>query len=488
MKRVLLGLCLLPGLLLVPHCAGRSSDEGAPLRGRDLLLVVSDSVDAAHVGAYGYSRDTTPFLDELAASGAVLERAVSQTSWTLSSVASLLTGLEQEAHGVTQIEQSLPLDGPTTLGELFRRRGYRTVGLVQNAVLEEGTGLDRGFDRFDYVRFTDEGADDLVRIVGEEAAAAPEDRPLFMYVHVGPPHMPYRPPEPFLSRYSGAAPESRMVGSIRDTTSLMVEKVGPDHPDVLRLVELYDGHLAYADSIVRRAVEAFQRPSQADGSSPNGTSPNGTSPNGGAAAPAVLVTSDHGEAFMQHGAIGHNLFCYEPMVRIPWILSAPGVVPAGVRVDGTGSILDVLPTLSDLFGLPVTDQRPAGRSLSAALLQGAAIPERPLLLSSRYPRPGREAQLALVEGPWKLVVRRRGQSSQLFHTAEDPEEVHDLAAERPDQVARMEALLQERRAAIRGGGTAARRRMSEGVLEELESLGYGGADGDGGQREAVGDR
>ena len=126
--------------------------------------MVSDSVDAAHVGAYGYSRDTTPFLDELAASGAVLERAVSQTSWTLSSVASLLTGLEQEAHGVTQIEQSLPLDGPTTLGELFRRRGYRTVGLVQNAVLEEGTGLDRGFDRFDYVRFTDEGSDDLVLI------------------------------------------------------------------------------------------------------------------------------------------------------------------------------------------------------------------------------------------------------------------------------------------------------------------------------------
>ena len=367
-----------------------------------------------------------------------------------------------------QIEQSLPAEGPETLGELFRRRGYRTVGLVQNAVLAEGTGLDRGFDRFEYVRFTEEGARDLVRIVGEEAAA-PSEQPLFLYVHVGPPHMPYRPPEPFLSRFEGAAPDSSIVGSIRDTTSLMVEEVPPDHPDVLRMIELYDGHIAYADSIIRGAVESFEA-------------------GGRPGRPAVLVTSDHGEAFMQHGAIGHNLFCYEPMVRIPWILAAPGALPEGVRVGGTGSILDVLPTVTELFGLPLPGQRLAGRSLAGELLGAGEIPQRSLLISSRYPRPGREAQLGLVEGPWKLVVRRRGQADQLFHTAADPDELEDLSGSFPDRVRRMRTLLEERRAEALGSGRSARREVSDGVLRDLEALGYGGADGDGGQRASLEDR
>jgi len=467
-KRAALGLVLLCGVLLTPDCRGRqeASPEPAPLQGRDMILVVADSLDAAHLGTYGYSRPTAPFLTEVAEAGVTLERAISQTSWTLSSVVSLMTGLEQEAHGVMQIEQSLPADRLSTLGELFQSKGYRTVGLVQNAVIGEGTGLERGFDRYDYMRFTEEGAEDLVRAVGEEAAASARDQPLFMYVHVGPPHMPYRPPEPFRSRFAGGAPESRVVGSIRDTTDIMVEKSAPSHPDVIRLVELYDGHVAYADSVIRRSVEAFES-------------------EGRAGSPVLLVTADHGEAFMQHGAVGHNLFCYEPMVRVPWIIAAPGTLPAGLRVPGTGSLLDVLPTLAELFGLPSPDHRTSGVSLAPQLLGDGPIRDRPLLISSRYPQPGKEAQLGLVEGSWKLVLRRRGQPAQLFNTAEDPDELVDVLGVHPERAARMRATLEERRAEVRGSRASARRELPSSVLRELDALGYGGQDRDGGQRRSV---
>jgi len=463
-KRVLLGLSLVVAALLVPDCSGRTEGDlgAAPLRGRDMILVVADSFDGSHLGAAGYGRETTPFLDELAASGAFLERAISQTSWTLSSVVSLLTGVEQEAHGVMQIDESLPQSGLSTLGELFQRRGYRTVGLVQNAVIAEGTGLDRGFDRYEAIPFTADGAERLIREVRALTDAAERERPLFLYIHLGPPHMPYQPPEPFRSRFSKGASGSQVEGSIRETTDMMVEELAPSHPDVIRLLELYDGHIAYADSLIRRSVQAFESTGRSD-------------------PPVILVTSDHGEAFMQHGAVGHNLFCYEPMIRIPWILSAPGVIEAGRRIPGTGSLLDVAPTLVELFGLPRPGQPMAGASLVPELMGGGPIEDRPLLISSRYPRPGREAQLALVEGPWKFVVRRRGQSAQLFHTAEDPDELVDVLGLHPERGARMEALLEERRAEVRGSGAAARRELPEHVLRELDALGYGGQDGDGGQ-------
>jgi arylsulfatase A-like enzyme len=278
--------------------------------------------------------------------------------------------------------------------------------------------------------------------------------------------MPYQPPEPFRSRFTRAGGASEVDGSIRDTTDIMVEGSPPSHADVQRLVELYDGHVAYADSLVRRAVGAFEAAARP-------------------ATPVMLFTSDHGEAFMQHGAVGHNLFCYEPMIRVPWIMAAAGVIPAGLRVEGTGSLLDVLPTLAELFGLPAPAQGLAGVSLAPNLVSGTPIEDRPLLISSRYPSVGKQPQLGLVEGPWKLVIRRRGQSAQLFHTAEDPDELVDLAASQPERVARMAALLEERRESSRASGAAARRELPASLLRELDALGYGGGERDGGQRDSV---
>ncbi|MEM9801814.1 MAG: sulfatase [Planctomycetota bacterium] len=455
----LLFIALLALLIIVPNCSG--GDEGAgedgsaltgALAGRSLVLVVADSLHATHLGTYGSARDTSPFIDRLAGRGVRVDRALSQTSWTLSSITSLFTGLAQERHGVLRLQERLAEDGPTTLAELFRRKGYRTVGLVQNAVVGEESGLGRGFDRYTYHRFTHEGGEELVNDAARELAA--DDGPLFLYVHFGPPHMPYQPPEPFLSRFLGDA-ESAITGSINDTATITRDKLAPTHPDVRRLVELYDGHIAYFDDLLQRMVE------------PALSSPEGVGP-------AVLVTSDHGEAFMQHGAVGHNYFVYEPMVRVPWILVAPGAVPEGVVLPGPTSLLDTLPTLADLFDLPLPGSRLDGRSLAASFERPEPVEDRALHLSSRYGKEAGNEQLALVEGRWKLVVGKRD-TPGLFDITEDPEEQFDLADRDPERVAEMLARLEEQRAAAAdANATAGEASMSDARKRDLEALGYGG--------------
>ncbi|MEM1449417.1 MAG: sulfatase [Planctomycetota bacterium] len=473
MARFLL-ILLLVLAIAVPNCTGGGEGEGGPmarggqgtgaLEGRSLVVVVADSLHARHLSAYSYARETSPYLDSLARGGVRMERALSQTSWTLSSITSLFTGLVQEVHGVLTPEQRLPDDGPPTLAESFQRAGYRTVGLVQNAVVGPHTGLGRGFDRYRSVTFDAEGTEELLEIAGAEVAATDDGPPLLLYVHFGPPHMPYAPPEPFRSAFVDPALQSDVTGSIRDCTEITVAALAPDHPDVQRLVALYDGHVRYADDLLRRVTEPCLTGERAERF-------------------AVLFTSDHGEAFMQHGAVGHNSFCYEPMVRIPWVIAAPGALPEGRVVPGPTSILDTLPTLLELFDLPIARGDLDGVSLASDLFRDASASGAPreLYLSSRYPRDGKAAQFALVEGPWKLVSRRRGKPPALFDMRDDPDELVDLARRLPERAEEMALRLAERRAAFarrRGEFEAEEAPLTRTLLRDLESLGYGGADFD----------
>ncbi len=450
-------------LITLPNCSGGGDADGddatGALGGRSVVIVVADSLHAGHLGAYGYERATSPFLRRLASEGVRVERALSQTSWTLSSVASLFTGVVQEVHGVLNAEQQLPAKGLTTLAEMFRGAGYRTVGLVQNAVVGPHTGLGRGFDRYENMRVGELGADDILAGVVEEIAGITADRPVFLYVHFGPPHMPYDAPEPYRSRYAGGATSSAVVGSIMDCASIQAAGVSPDHADVVRLVELYDGHVAYADDLLRRVAEPLLAPEMRERF-------------------AVLFTSDHGEAFMQHGATGHGPFVYEPMVRVPWVLAAPGGLPGGAVIAGPTSQLDTLPTFAQLFDLPLPDQALDGLSLAPDLLGTSTDRSgRKLFLSSRYPARGTSAQFALVDGPWKIVARRRGLPPALFDVTDDPDELEDLAEQFPERAAAMALELAERRAEYaRRSAKAGSTPLTGALLQDLEALGYGGDD------------
>jgi arylsulfatase len=455
-------VALLILLIAIPSCGQEESPRDAlagSLRGRSFVLVVVDSLHADHLSAYGYERETSPFLEEFSAEGLRARRAVSQTSWTLSSVASLFTGLVQERHGVLMQSQLFGESSPRTLAEMFKDVGYRTVGLIENAAAGPSTGVGRGFDRYSFKRF-DLGRDEEIF---EDAANVLKESlvdggpPVFLYVHMLPPHMPYTPPEPYASLYRETE-GSAVTGSITDVAEVQAKRLPRDHPDALRLAETYDAHVAYADARIRRLVEPLLRDHRGD--------------------VCVLVTSDHGEGFLQHGAVGHNTFCYEEMVSIPWMLAAPGALPAGVELPSVVSILDTLPTVAELFGL-----RPASRVLDGVSLVGTFAGldgvqvARDLYLSSRYPPEGKGAQFALVEGRWKFVTRRRGALPQLFDTDVDPEEQNDLSEAEIERMDRMAQRMGEiRTRLVEEAGSALSAPISKTMLRDLESLGYGGRD------------
>ena len=266
---------------------------------RSLILIVADALHAEHLGCYGATRATSPNLDGLAQQGVLFERAYSQTSWTVPSITSLFTGRDQEQHGVRALGLALGA-APVTLAEMFQAAGYRTAAFIQNGIVGAHSGLDRGFDLF-----TEWTGDERDRLQPDviEFLRHPGDEPFFLYVHYLPPHEPYTPPEPFLTRF-GPGPGDGIDGSPPSIHRLNQKQPGPEDPDVVRMASLYDGHVAYFDSLLGEIVAVIQSENLAS-------------------RVALVQTADHGEAFGQHRFIGHNLHVYEEMVRIPLVVWAP---------------------------------------------------------------------------------------------------------------------------------------------------------------------
>ena len=430
-------------------CGGAGRDPAGAAAGRWVAVVVADSLGAAHLGCYGGDRDTSPALDALARAGVRFERASSQTSWTLPSVASLLTGLEQERHGLRRLEQRLD-EEVDTLAELYRAAGYRTAAVMQTPLLGAQTGLDRGFDRFEVLDWKVDQAARAVELA-LDVWSAPSDRPLFLYLHLCPPHMPYQPPPPFRGRFAGSE-GGGVDGSIASARRIHKQGLPPDHPDTRRLAALYHEHVRYADHLVRGLVEGLGRgPAGSDGF-------------------LLVVTSDHGEAFMEHGSQGHNATVYEDMVHVPLILSGPGLA-AGRVVEEPVSLLDLLPTLVELCELPEPASPPRGRSL-LPLLRGQVRPARVLRLSSRYKDDFAELELALRRGRWKLVLRGASDRAELFDLDRDPGERRDLSASHPRRAAEMERVLRDWYAARSPSGSDPTAAPDEELARALRELGY----------------
>lgn len=426
------------------------------LAGRDVLVLVPDSVHAAHASSYGHTRPTTPNLDRLAQRGVRFANAYSQTAWTLSSVTSLFTSLEQERHGVLRMDQSLS-DEASTLAELFRQAHYRTVGLVQNGVIGKQTGLDQGFQVYRTFPWGPQGLQRLMEWARGEITAE-RDGPLFLYVHLTPPHMPYQPPRRYRNRFANPDYEGEVDGSILSCAVIRRDGLPADHADVRHLAALYDEHLSYADAEAGGLMDALE-----------------TRPGPGC---VILATSDHGEAFMQHGTQGHNSHVYEEMVRVPLVVSAPGsALPSGVSIDTPVSLLDVLPTLVDLCGLEPPEHAPRGTSLAGLMEGREGLRPRPLFLSSRYLGDPTRLHFGVRIGPHKLVMKAG--ESVLYDLERDPGEMVDRSAEAPVTAAALQGELSRWRLAA----NAERMEAGEVVISEerraeIEALGYGGDDDD----------
>lgn len=392
----------------------------APPRPRNLVIVTLDTTRADRLPMYGFASIETPAIDAIAREGAVFDQAMTVAPLTLTAHSSLFTGLYPPHHGVRDnADRPLAADR-TTLAEVMRARGFRTGAFVGSAVLAADRGLSRGFDVYNDGTPGDgktrrrrpgtEVVDGALAWLDSVGAA-----PFFLWVHLYDAHAPQTLPDAFRRTYAG---------------------------------DLYAGGIAFADSQIGRVIDGLRSHGVLDST-------------------AVIVVGDHGESLGEHGENEHGIFLYEGTLHIPLIVRAPGLPPG--RVGGLASLVDVLPSVLDLFGL--APMAVDGMSVVPAIRGCRDLPERSLYAESMYARRfGWSPLRTLRDGRFKLVDAPR---PELYDLDTDPFEERDLSAARPDLVRAMQAALPAFDAG-RGqdAGVLAQPPGSPDVRARLAALGY----------------
>jgi arylsulfatase A-like enzyme len=415
-----------------PDDASAAHRFAGALAGRHVVVLLADALHADHLGCFGSPRPTSPRIDALAKEGVRFKNARAQSAWTIPSVTTLMTGLPQEQHGVRDVGVRLD-DAVPTLAEAMRARGYATLALVQNTLVTKETGLARGFD--EWSEFAGEARDGLVPAF-QAAVGARRERPLFAYVHLLPPHAPYTPPAPFATQFERPVPGAD--GSIAVLARLNKPGATPADPAVLRMAGLYDNSVAYADALVGRIVDAAVAAF-------------------GKEKLAVVVLSDHGEAFGQHGLLGHNTQLFDEMVHVPLVVWAPGSpLSAGSTFDAPFCLTEFAATLRSFVGDTESakgDTAPPLRFLSARFMKSGPL------------------QRAVLFGTWKFVEPWGRDGAALFDLARDPGERADVGRDHPVLIAALKQELEAwvARSTQRAGATFT---PDAKLQKELGELGY----------------
>jgi arylsulfatase A-like enzyme len=475
-----------------------------------VILIVIDTLRPDRMGVYGHRPmgfSTTPNLDKMADGGAVFTDAVSTSSWTLPTHWALLTGLADELHDVVDDRVPPPADVPL-LAELLKKNGYSTAGFYSGPYLHPFFGFGRGFDTYESCMdfttvydvaeqeleaYTKEKVAELTartekqsheavtsKLVTDKAASFVEEKggePFFLFLHYFDVHNDYTPPSPFDTRFS--PPYSGWVDGRGVTTDPRINpEMKPE--DLGRLKSYYDGEIGWVDENIGRFLRAIERlrPGILENT-------------------LLVVTSDHGEEFFEHGSIGHRKSLYEESIRIPLIMSFPGRVPSGVRVNSPSRIYDILPTIMDLLELPAPPLL-SGRSLRSSWEEKDTKPRPALSELTRVPRGRDESYTKLISlraGGLKLITTQKrawspekpidftggliAERHELYDLAADPSETRNLQSERKDLLKKAldvrEVLFEEMRGLyleLRNPSAADPRSIPEDVMRRLLRAGY----------------
>jgi arylsulfatase A-like enzyme len=432
------------------HWAATRSASKRP----NILLISIDSMRRDRSSAYGYRRQTTPALERLAADGIRFDRTYNNGGFTLRSHMTLMTSLRPDVHGVVESSGLALADDRTTLAEVLSREGYRTGGFVDGGWMAGGFGFARGFDLYD------DAGGGLATTIPKAMEWLTEGRehPSFLFLHTYDAHSgfktwPYECPSEFLFRY---VPQHDALGCkdgrcASDLITWIDEEVEAGRlvagqylsaPEQRSISAMYDGCLGYVDHKLGELFDWLRTRSLYDET-------------------LIVVLSDHGEEFLEHGMLGHNQEGYEETVGIPLIVKLPAQSQRGRRVGSLTAMVDVMPTVLEIVGLaaPATSQ---GVSLVPTF-------DRDVMLRKAV----RSGDTLITPG-WKLLADR----NELLPIPSTPQWQENQYARQPDRVATLKRMLavmigEDAAAAARLNNASKHASPIDGLLRErLRSLGY----------------
>ncbi len=450
---------LLAGCLAA--CGGSSAEPP------HVLVLVADTLRADRLGAYGNTRDLTPFLDSLAERSYVFHDAYAQSPWTSPSIASLLTSRYPSQHGFESFE-SLLADEERTLAEVLGDHGFATAGFIANSLLSRKRGFAQGFDS--YRVLATPAARPRHRLVSWvtgradaiDAAAlewldegARRGRPVFLYLHYMDTHTPYEPAAPALERIF-AGRELPDLEALTDA-HLDARLGGLDEQTRAAVKDAYDAEVLSLDLALGRFFAELER-------------------RGFLRNAVVVFTSDHGEEFMDHGFNGHGHSLFDELIRVPLLVSVPGQ-SARVDVRGAVSLVDLAPTLVELAGGAVPASF-AGRSFASLLVaapesrrkrlpEAPAVSEMVVVNGIRLTAHAR----AVVLGPRKLITGVAGES-EFYDRSRDPGETDPEGVEQQDRERLRRALESFTKRASQRAAPRRTQPLDATDQEQLRALGY----------------
>jgi arylsulfatase A-like enzyme len=425
--------------------------------GPSFVLLVIDCLRSDHLGCYGYTRDTSPTLDAMARSGWQYERAYAPSPWTKPSVASLFSSLLPADHGLVHPDQSAP-DQLLLLAEVLRNSGYKNFFINGgNVFLRKEFNLHQGFHSYDYLPHTTRSAPDLAQMLLNRVAGIGEGK-FFAYLHFMDAHAPYtrnrhntRYAKKSIEPYAPGNPETQL-NDLREPGS-----VSPELQQYFR--DLYDGQIRFVDESVRALLQGLKRLGRLDNT-------------------VFIITADHGEEFWEHGSAEHGHSLYNELLHVPLIIAGPPI--SARRISEPVSLIDVMPTMLDLAGIPHATSNPPAVSLLPG--SGAPLPDRAIYASGMLYGP--EAYCLILNnrkliyrtsdqaGKWTLLGPQAPAGYQFFDLERDPTEHNNLAAA-GKAPADLDRLLEDYiRTVPLAVPTQSVHVSGDAMRRQLESLGY----------------
>ncbi len=393
-------------------------DQIASLRERkdlNVLFILTDTLRAERLHAYGYARETSPTFDYMAATGVRFARHLAQSSWTKCSMASLWTGLYPQRTGVLRSPHAAP-EGALMPAEILRDAGFRTAGLWRNGWVAPHFGFGQGFEVYEKPTATPippgmraenphiklEGTDSDVIDAAEEFLRVHGRERFFLYVHLMDVHQ-----------------------YLYDANSAVF---GASYSDI------YDNSVLHTDAVIGRLLTLFAEQDLLQNT-------------------LVVMAADHGEAFGERGIEGHAREVYREETEIPFILGFPFRLEKGVVVETRTRNVDVWPTVLDLLGLPRLPDAD-GRSLASTMLaagRGQPVPDDVTAIAhlergwGRPEYPSRPV-VAVAKGSFRFILQlapgatRDQRVETLFDASSDPAERKNVIADHPDVAAELRQL------------------------------------------------
>lgn len=476
------------------HADSAAAAPASDVRRCNVVLFLIDTLRADRCGAYGYDKNTTPVLDQIAEAGVLFKRAQSPAPWTCPSIPSIMTGTFCCEHGVTTENNKLSPE-IKTIAERFKQLDYHTASFWINTFGGPATGMDHGFDicRNSMVK----GGKALRTIDGAVIdrwgrQERPADKPFFLYVHNIEPHNPFNAQRELVKEF-GDVPRKdqiqigRLISPYRNWLKLDWERGEPlrtfeeeAEPQLQKIVgaldQRLDEHLTLYDAVVREGdyrlgtvIQSLQKQGVWDDT-------------------LLIVLSDHGEEFAERGDYLHSQSLYQELNAVPLVVRFPNNEFAGTVVEPVVSLVDVLPTIFDYVGRSDLIGDVSGESLMP-LIRGETPPDDALKVASvrinqKKWRPGwayrgnRNVAVFTRDGKWKGIWNVETRSFEAYQLREDPGEKYNVCHEQQAFVERAYAYVKDWYGdCLVRAKVALQSDLSDEDLRILAALGYVGGEG-----------